>query len=283
MEDPTFPGAIDAFRAAGGRILTVPVRRDGADPAVLAATLSQGAARLVYLMPTFQNPTGCVMPQQARREVARLCRISGIPAIEDNTLADLSLGSEPPPPLAASACGAHIVSVGSLSKVFWAGLRVGWIRAPRPLIARLGRLKAVADLGTSLVSQAIAVHLLHDGDRIRRLRRREVAGRLAVLQDLLPRGLPDWSWRRPAGGLTVWARLPDGSASDLAQVARRHGVLIAPGPVMSATGRFDDYVRLPFDYPPETLREGIGRLARAWRAYRDALDVQGPRQVEVIV
>ena len=160
---------------------------------------------------------------------------------------------------------------------------MGWIRAPRPLIARLGRLKAVADLGTSLVSQAIAVHLLHDGDRIRRLRRREVAGRLAVLQDLLPRGLPDWSWRRPAGGLTVWARLPDGSASDLAQVARRHGVLIAPGPVMSATGRFDDYVRLPFDYPPETLREGIGRLARAWRAYHDALDVQGPRQVEVIV
>ena len=283
VEDPTFPGAIDAFRAAGGRILTVPVRRDGADPAVLAATLSQGAARLVYLMPTFQNPTGCVMPQQARREVARLCRISGIPAIEDNTLADLSLGSEPPPPLAASACGAHIVSVGSLSKVFWAGLRVGWIRAPRPQIAQLGRLKAVADLGTSLVSQAIAVHLLHDGDRIRRLRRREVAGRLAVLQDLLPRGLPDWSWRRPAGGLTVWARLPDGSASDLAQVARRHGVLIAPGPVMSATGRFDDYVRLPFDYPPETLREGIGRLARAWRAYHDALDVQGPRQVEVIV
>ena len=283
VEDPTFPGAIDAFRAAGGRILTVPVRRDGADPAVLAATLSQGAARLVYLMPTFQNPTGAVMPQQARREVARLCRISGIPAIEDNTLADLSLGSEPPPPLAASACGAHIVSVGSLSKVSWAGLRVGWIRAPRPLIARLGRLKAVADLGTSLVSQAIAVHLLHDGDRIRRLRRREVAGRLAVLQDLLPRGLPDWSWRRPAGGLTVWARLPDGSASDLAQVARRHGVLIAPGPVMSATGRFDDYVRLPFDYPPETLREGIGRLARAWRAYHDALDVQGPRQVEVIV
>jgi len=160
---------------------------------------------------------------------------------------------------------------------------VGWIRAPRPQIAQLGRLKAVADLGTSLVSQAIAVHLLHDGDRIRRLRRREVAGRLAVLQDLLPRGLPDWSWRRPAGGLTVWARLPDGSASDLAQVARRHGVLIAPGPVMSATGRFDDYVRLPFDYPPETLREGIGRLARAWRAYHDALDVQGPRQVEVIV
>jgi DNA-binding transcriptional MocR family regulator len=215
--------------------------------------------------------------------VARLCRISGIPVIEDNTVADLSLGGEPPLPLAAYARGAHITLVGSLSKVFWAGLRVGWIRAPRPVIAQLGRLKAVADLGTSLVSQAIAVHLLHDGDRIRRLRRREVAERFAVLQDLLQRGLPDWSWRRPEGGLTVWAQLPDGSSSDFAQIARRYGVLIAPGPVMSATGRFDDYVRLPFDYQPETLREGIGRLARAWQEYRGALEVHGPRQVDVIV
>ena len=283
VEDPTFPGAIDAFRAAGGKILTVPVGRGGADPGVLAATLSQAAARLVYLMPTFQNPTGCVMPEQARREMARLCRISGIPVIEDNSLADLSLGCEPPLPLAAYARGAHITSVGSLSKVFWAGLRLGWIRAPGPVIAQLGRLKAVADLGTSVVSQAIAVHLLHDGDRIRGLRRREVAERLAVLQDLLQLGLPDWSWRRPEGGLTVWARLPYGSSSDLAQIARRHGVLIAPGPVMSAIGRFDDHVRLPFDHQPETLREGIGRLARAWQAYRGALDLHGPRQVDVIV
>jgi DNA-binding transcriptional MocR family regulator len=283
VEDPTFPGAIDAFRAAGGRIVTVPVRGSGADPGVLAATLSQAAPRLVYLMPTFQNPTGCVMPEQARRETARLCRISGVPVIEDNTVADLSLGGETPLPLAAYAGGAHVMSVGSLSKVYWAGLRVGWIRAPRPVIAQFGRLKAVADLGTSLVSQAIAVHLLRDGDRIRRLRQAEVAERFAMAHDLLRRELPEWSWRRPEGGLTVWARLPDGSSSDLAQIARRYGVLIAPGPVMSAAGRFDDYVRFPFDYPPQTLRQGIGRLARAWQAYRGALEAHGPRQVDVIV
>ena len=283
LEDPTFPGAIDAFRAAGGRILPVPVRRDGADPDALAVTLAQAAVRLVYLMPTFHNPTGCVMSEPARRETARLCRISGIPVIEDNTVADLSLGCEPPLPLAAYGRGAHVVSIGSLSKLFWAGLRVGWSRAPRPVIAQLGRFKAVADLGTSLVSQAIAVNLLEHTDRIRRLRRREVAGRLAVLQDLLQHRLPDWSWRPPEGGLTIWARLPDGSSADLAHIACRYGVLIAPGPVMSPTGRFDDYVRLPFDYQPETLREGIGRLARAWQAYRGALDACGPRQVDVIV
>jgi len=283
VEDPTFPGAIDAFRTAGGRILTVPVRQAGADAGLLAATISQSAVRAVYLMPTFHNPTGCVTPEQGRRELARLCRVSGIPFIEDSTLAELALGSEPPLPLAAYARDAQIVSVGSLSKVFWAGLRVGWIRAPRPVIAQLGRLKAVIDLGTSLVSQAIAVNLLADADRIWDLRRRELAGRLALLQDLLERHLPGWTWRRPGGGLCVWARLPDGSSTDLAQIAGRHGVLIAPGPVMSPTGRFDEYVRLPFDHRPEMLEQGICRLGRAWHAYRSALDAHGPRRIDVIV
>jgi DNA-binding transcriptional MocR family regulator len=283
LEDPTFPGAIDAFRAAGARIFTVPVRQAGADAGLLAATLSQAPARLVYLMPTFHNPTGSVMPESARREIARLGRFSGVPIIEDDTLVDLALGSEPPPPLASYGQDAQILSVGSLSKLFWAGLRVGWIRAPRPVIAQLGRLKAVADLGTSMFSQAIAVSLLDDADRVRNLRRHEVAGRLAVLEDLLEQELPDWSWRRPEGGLSAWARLPDGSSTELAQIARRHGVLVAPGPVMSPTGRFDDYVRIPFDYEPDTLRQGVSRLARAWRAYRGALDTHGARQIDVIV
>ena len=283
VEDPTFPGAIDAFRTAGGRVLAVPVRPAGVDAGLLAVTMSQTAACAVYLMPTFHNPTGRVVPEPGRRELARLCRASSIPFIEDNTLAELALGDQPPPPLAAYAPDAPIVSVGSLSKVFWAGLRVGWIRAPRPVIAQLGRLKAVADLGTSLVSQAIAVKLLAEADRVCDQRRRELAGRLALLEDLLERHLPGWSWRRPDGGLSVWARLPDGSSTDLAQIAGRHGVLIAPGPVLSPTGRCDEYVRLPFDHRPEMLEQGIGRLGRAWQDYRGMLDAQGPRRIDVIV
>jgi DNA-binding transcriptional MocR family regulator len=234
-------------------------------------------------MPTFHNPVGCVMPEQGRRQLARLCRVSGIPFIEDNTVAELALGSEPPPPLAAYARDAQIVSVGSLSKAFWAGLRVGWIRAPRSVIAQLGRLKAVADLGTSLVSQAVAVNLLADADRIWDLRRRELAGGLALLQDLLQSHLPGWTWRRPGGGLCIWARLPEGSSTELAQIASRHGVLIAPGPVMSPTGRFDEHVRLPFDHRPQVLEQGIRRLGRAWQAYRGVLEADGPRRIDVIV
>jgi DNA-binding transcriptional MocR family regulator len=283
VEDPTFPGAIDAFRTAGARILTVPVGQAGTDVGLLAATISQSQVRAVYLMPTFHNPTGCVVPTQARRELAQLSQITGIPFIEDNTLAELALGNEPPLPLAAYARGAQIASVGSLSKVFWAGLRVGWIRGPRPVIAQLGRLKAVTDLGTSLVSQAIAVNLLADADRVWDLRRRELAERLALLQDLLGRHLPDWSWRPPGGGLCIWARLPDGSSTELAQIASRHGVLIAPGSVMSPAGRFDEHIRLPFDYRPAKLEQGVRRLSRAWRAYRGVLDAQGPQRIDVIV
>ncbi len=108
MEDPTFPGAIDAFRTAGGRILTVPVHHSEADVGMLAATISQSPVRAIYLMPTFHNPVGTVMPEPARRELARFSRVSGVPIIEDNTLAELALGCKPPPPLAAHARDAPI-------------------------------------------------------------------------------------------------------------------------------------------------------------------------------
>src|SRR5258708_36250549 len=141
------PGAVDAFRAAGGRILSVPLHAAGADIELIAATISQSAVRAVYLMPTFHNPAGAVMPEAARRELARLGRASGVPIIEDNTLAELALGCEPPPPLAAYGRDAHIVSIGSLGKLFWAGARVGWVPAPPSPPPPPGQLKAGPDLG----------------------------------------------------------------------------------------------------------------------------------------
>jgi DNA-binding transcriptional MocR family regulator len=286
MEDPTFPGAIDAFRAAGGRILTVPAsQRDSSYAESLAAAISQNPVRAIYLMPTFHNPVGCVLPGPVRREVARLGRASGVPIIEDDTLAELNLSGVPAPlPVAAHARDAQIASIGSLSKLLWAGLRIGWIRAPRPMIAQLGRLKAVADLGTSLISQAIAVNLLAAGqEHVKELRVRELAERLEHLEDLLGRLLPSWTWRRPEGGLSLWAALPGGSSAELAQFASRHGVLIAPGEVMSPTGRFDGFVRLPFDHPAQVLDVGIARLASAWQDYQAEAVGRGARRVEVIV
>ena len=283
VEDPTFPGALDALRAAGSRILSVPVCDASTSAEIIASTISGNPIRAVYVMPTFHNPTGGMMPEPVRRELARLARSSGVTVIEDNTLADLAFGGEPPLPIAAYGRRAPIVTIGSLSKLYWAGLRVGWIRAQRPAIAQFGQLKAVADLGTSLFTQAIAVNLLADAERVRALRCRELTDRLAFLQELLHHALPDWAWRQPDGGPSVWVRLPAGTAAELAQIASHRGVLIAPGSLMSPTGRFGEFIRLPFDHEPAVLQEAILRLASAWQAYRAQLRSQGSSRIEVIV
>ncbi len=281
VEDPTFPGAIDAASTARARILTVPTHEAGADIPVLASTLARNAVRAVYLMPTYHNPTGAVMPADARREVARLSEMTGTPVIEDLTLAELSLAGEPPPPIAAFARRAPVLTIGSVSKLFWSGLRVGWVRAPEATIGQLGRLKAVADLGGSLLSQAVAVDLLANAGPIKEARRQELTDRLALLERLLRDRLPSWRWLRPSGGAALWVKLPAGSATDFAHTAALHEVSVAPGPVMSAIGGFDDFIRVPFGQAEDTLGEGVARLARAWTAYtRDGLT---SRHLDVVV
>jgi DNA-binding transcriptional MocR family regulator len=282
MEDPTFPGAVDAFQTAGTRILPVPVYESGVDADLLERTVVENRVRAVYLMPTFHNPTGSVMPDKARRELVRFAQATELPIVEDNTLAELVLGPPPPPPLAAYARTATIVSIGSLSKVYWAGLRVGWVRASRSTIVQLGRLKAVADLGTSLPSQAIAVNLLARSEQVRARRLRELEARLTLLEELLQRHLPEWEWRRPQGGVSLWVRLPEGSSTELTQIAYRRGVSIAPGSLMSITGRFDEFVRLSFDHEEAVLEEGILRLAAAWKTYRRTLATNSNR-IDVVV
>jgi DNA-binding transcriptional MocR family regulator len=268
LEDPTYPGAIDAFALARARLLPVAVGRAGADTAALARLVAQAKPALVYLVATFHNPTGTVLPEAGRRDVARLAAETGVTIVEDESLADLSFGSEPPPPIAAFAPRASLLTVGSTSKLFWAGLRVGWIRGPRPLIARLTRSKVVADLSGSVVSQALAARLLPRRDEIVRVRRREIRSRFEYLAEQLRQRLPEWSFVPPEGGLTLWVRLPVANAEELARIAPRYGVSIVPGPVHSPKSGFTDHLRLPFVMEESLIAEGIARLARAWEACR---------------
>jgi DNA-binding transcriptional MocR family regulator len=238
---------------------------------VLADLLGEYAPGLVYLIPTFHNPVGSLLPERSRRDVARLIEGSGVTLIEDTSVSELSLedGREPPPPIAAFASPeAPIVVVGSCSKLFWGGLRVGWVRAAEPLIAGLTRFKAMCDLGGSLPSQVIAAHLFEHIEVVRQHRRRELIQRLQLVEGLLHDLVPDWTWERPLGGACLWVRLPYGNASQLAQVALRHGVSIVPGPVASPQSGFGDYLRLPFSLTPDVLEEGLRRLAQAWSTYR---------------
>lgn len=268
VENPTYPGALDAFAGQGARLTCIRTGRAGADVDGLAEVVARTAPRLVYLIPTFQNPVGGLMPESRRRTVARVVEDAQVALVDDESLIGLGLEElEVPPPIASFAPRASILTIGSVSKLGWGGLRVGWIRAPEEIVARLGRLKAVVDLGGSVPGQLIAAHVLDDFEALRVERRVHLCARFDLVTRALQRHLPSWSWDMPRGGLCLWVRLPYGNAFDFAEVAARHGVSIVGGPVASADASFGDYLRLPFGHEPAILEEAIRRLAAAWDAF----------------
>jgi DNA-binding transcriptional MocR family regulator len=272
LESPTYLTAIDLLRGAGGRLHGVPSGQDGVDVPALREAVDRHAPSLLYLMPTFHNPVGGVLPAAGREAVAQLVESRGLVLVEDEALGELLLGEEPPPSIARWAPDASVLTLGSMSKVFWAGLRVGWVRAPAELIRRLGRLKAVADIGSSLPSQVVAVRLLRTFEQSCAQRRALVTQSRDALVQMLRQHLPSWSFELPRGGLSLWVRLPYGDAAELAQVARRHGVSIVPGHLASPEGGHADRLRLPLTLPPPVLEEGVRRLAGAWEAYAPAAE-----------
>ena len=268
VEDPTYVGALDAFRNVGARVVSVPVGPDGVAPAALRDAIVRASARLVYLMPTFHNPTGAVMPETRRRDVARMAADLQVPIVEDNTLADVVFGAPPPPAIAAFAGeDTPVLTIGSMSKLFWAGLRMGWVRAGEAARSRLIQQKFVADMGSSVPSQVLAAHVLAQAEKVKRTRRKQVSRTLDLFCDLLPKHVPGCSFSRPPGGLVLWVKLPHGDCAELAQVALRHGVSIVPGSLMSPDGGGSDHVRFPLVAAEPVVREGLERLGRAWTAY----------------
>ena len=281
VEDPTFPGALDALYRAGARVLGIPAGA-GLDPDRLEHVVRTHRPALVYLVPTHHNPTGRVMPAGHRRRVARLAAAHPDTLfVDDMTLAELPLGDHPvPPPLAALDPGQpNLVSVGSLSKLYWGGLRTGWIRASTGLIARVAAAKAAADLGSAAFPQAIAAALLNDEhDNILKWRQEWLRARHDALTGALRSALPEWTWPEPDGGLTLWVRLPGTAApadsGAFAQAALRHGVAVVPGRLLSAnagpasgsregSGQAGEYLRLAFTQPPDVLARSAVALARA--------------------
>lgn len=282
VESPTFLGALDALGTSGATLSPVEAGTDGVRPEALREALRARPARLLYLTPTFHNPTGAIVPEGARREIARLASDAQLTILEDDSLVDISQAAPPPPSLAALAPRAPIVSIGSLSKLCWGGLRIGWIRAPEPVISRLAGLKVASDLGSSMLSQVVAVRLLERADEVRRRRRVQLTTQRDALATALERDLPDWSWTLPEGGLSMWVRLPHGDASELAQVALRHGVSLLSGSTLSADGGHPQHLRLVYVHEPGVIAEAVARLARAWQAYAP-MAIPAGREMGVIV
>jgi DNA-binding transcriptional MocR family regulator len=271
VENPSYRGLIDALIFSRARVL--PLSIDSPQlPSRLHQLAIMRAPRLIYLTPTCHNPTGLTLDLETRREIVRIAGKLGIPIIEDTVLADLSL-EEPPRHLATlSRTSTSVIVVGSLSKVIWGGLRVGWIRATPSIISRLARLKAVADMGTSAISQLIALELMRNHvDGIIRTQKDEVHKSLALIEQLLATHTPEWQWRRPSGGRSMWIRLPRGQGGDFTQFALLHGVAVSAGPTLSFDESFSQHIRLQFVQRAEELQEGARRLGDAWNAYLASL------------
>jgi DNA-binding transcriptional MocR family regulator len=267
LENPTFFGAIDTFRAAGARLAGVPNDASGLDLQRVSELLSARVAQCLYLIPTFHNPTANTLSELQRRDLVTMAQQVNMPIIEDLTMANNVLEGQPPPPLATYAQDGGVITIGSLSKLFWAGLRVGWIRGSVPLIERLARLKALTDLGSSMISQLIAVRLMASVEHVKELRRQELTPRRNLLLEVLEQRVPSWSWRRPKGGLFVWVQLPEGDARDLAQEALHRGVIVTPGITLSVDGSHTGWLRIPFLLSPDRLQLGLARLIEAWEHY----------------
>lgn len=257
IDHPTYPHAITTFIQARARLLPVAVTSSGWDVEQLRA--AGQTANLAYLIPDFHNPTGMCMPTSVRRQLGLGCL-----TVIDETMADLALDVPSPEPFALHMPTA--ISIGSVSKSVWGGLRIGWIRAVPSLLERVERARPATDLGTPVVEQLASAVLLNEHRTRRPDALRQLTSQRDALRQALAEYLPDVSAPQPAGGVTLWATFPGPISSRLAAVAPDHGVTIAAGPRFGVGGAFERNIRLPYTLPPGQLTRAIRRLARAEQA-----------------
>ena len=268
VESPTYPNATDALRHSGARLTAAAVDPEGWDLDAIGATLRQAAPRLAYLVPDFQNPTGHLMSDAQREELAaHLRRTHTVPVVDEAHQALALDGQEMPRPFAAFAPGT--ITIGSASKSFWGGLRLGWIRAPHGAMEQLTRARVSLDLGAPVLEQLVLVHLLSTADEVLAENRARLREQRDALVAAVSSRLPEWTFRVPTGGLALWCRLPGPFGTAVAAEAETRGTIVAPGPVFAAEGGLDTFVRIPYVRPPDDMEEAVRRLAEAWAVVRD--------------
>ncbi|MBR8741044.1 PLP-dependent aminotransferase family protein [Nocardiopsis sp. MG754419] len=265
LESPTYPHGLDAARRNGARIRTTGVTPQGWDMEYLVDAFRQWKPAAAYMVPDFHNPTGALMDDDERHVLVREARRANTHLIVDESAAELAIDSgDLPAPVAIHDTDGRVLTVGSVAKLFWGGLRVGWVRATPPMVSRLMQVRQRFDLAGSVHDQLTATHLLADVLRIRAERSRQLRRNRDALLAALRERLPDWRPSVPGGGLVLWAALPQPMAGSLAANAIRHGVHPAAGPVFGTDGTLERYLRLAYTRPPEVMVDAVDRLAAAY-------------------
>ena len=275
VEAPTFLGALQAFNAYQAGYEVVPVDEDGLQVELLERALGS-KPRFIYIVPTFQNPSGVTLSHKRRCILVEMAAQANVPILEDDPYHQLRYEGEHLPSLLVldakqfkpdHALGhqGNVVYIGSFSKLLGPGLRLGWAIAPADLIRRMVQAKQGADLHTSLYVQMIVYEVVKGGFFEEHIARLQVAYRerrdrmLAALTRYLP---PEVTWTHPKGGLFIWVTLPASMNSEaLLQKAMLNKVAYVPGSPFYAYGQGFHTLRLNFSYPqPDQIDEGIRRL-----------------------
>ncbi|MEZ0071135.1 PLP-dependent aminotransferase family protein [Planotetraspora sp. GP83] len=262
VESPTYPHAIDVARMRGARLVPVGIPEDGWHLDLVTCAMRQSAARLAYVIPDFHNPTGHLMGDEDRAELVAAARRYDTTLLVDETWAETAIddvGS--PPPLASLDTDGRVISIGSASKLWWGGLRIGWVRGTAALVRRLAMLRAAVDIASPVFEQLVVAHLFGRIEETREERRRALGDSRSALIAALREELPSWSFTTPSGGGSLWVRLDSPVASAVAEAAASRGVRLAPGPWFGVEGTLERYLRLPFTQPAQILEEAVRRIA----------------------
>jgi 2-aminoadipate transaminase len=281
VESPTYVGAIQAFRNRGARVSGLPLDEHGVRVDAVDQVMSRRPLKFAFVIPNFNNPTGSVLSEERRRRLLDVARRYQVPLVEDDVYGDTWFDAPPPPSLICRPGAEHVIHVGSLSKAVFAGLRIGWVVAPEPVIERLALIKQIADLFASSFAQNIAVRVLESGlydEHVERVRPVYRARRDAMIEALQRFGTEVIQPNEPAGASFLWCRLARGlNSRDLLSQAALHGVTFVPGDVFSPQGEFTDYLRLGFSLLDEpAIEEGVRRLAAAIDALKQRRRGEAP-------
>lgn len=270
VEDPTYTGAISALAALGARLVGVPLDDEGLRPDLLELALTRHRPRVLYVQPTFHNPTARVMGEARRRDVLAIAARHRCVIVEDDWAGDLRFEGRDLPTLHALDGGKHVLYLSTFSKKLLPGLRVGWVAAPEPVFERLLALKQIEDCGTSPLVQA-ALHAFIEGgaqdEHLARVRSAYLARSLAMDEAIrihFPEGA---RFTRASGGLFSWVTLPETVDGDeLFAAARERGVLVGRGSLFHVSGGGRNTLRLTFSAAAEEqIRSGITVLGELLR------------------
>lgn len=265
VENPTYLGALQAFSAYRCRYASVPTDEEGIRIDELERVFRSSQPKLVYLTPTFKNPTGETMSLKRRRELAELLAGFRVPVIEDDPYGELRYAGNPVPPVKALDRSQRVIYLNTFSKTIAPGLRLGWVVAEHDLIQKLVQAKQAADLHSGTLVQRIVYGYVTGSDVKKHIEviRREYGQRRDAMIEALHRYFPPGStWTEPEGGMFLWVTLPEGlNAAELLDDAVQAKVAYVPGSPFFAAGGGENCMRLNFSNShPQQIEEGIKRL-----------------------